>query len=100
MTQGQGPRSTPDLFNASRESCERVLPETSAYRLLYEHGDALRRPVSPRAMSATARWPADHRHAYVGHDASHTISPLRAAAIKLARLAQLGLHRQGGQATT
>ncbi len=39
MTQGRGP-DTPDLFNSSRDFCERVLPGTSIYRLLYEHGDA------------------------------------------------------------
>jgi hypothetical protein len=38
MTQGREP-NTPDLFNSSRDFCDKILPETSIYRLLYEHGD-------------------------------------------------------------
>lgn len=37
MTQGRTP-DTLSLFNASRDYCERTLPENSIYRLLYEHG--------------------------------------------------------------
>lgn len=39
MTQGREP-NTPELFNSSRDFCDKILPETSIYRLLYEHGDA------------------------------------------------------------
>jgi hypothetical protein len=38
MTQGRTP-GTPDLFNASRDYCDRTLPKNSIYRLLYEHGN-------------------------------------------------------------
>lgn len=40
MTQGRTP-DTLDLFDTSRDFCDRLLAESSIYRLLYEHGDAL-----------------------------------------------------------
>lgn len=40
MTQGRTP-DTLDLFDTSRDFCDRLLAESSIYRLLYEHGDGL-----------------------------------------------------------
>lgn len=40
MTQGRT-ESTLNLFNPSRDYCERNLPANSIYRLLFEHGDTL-----------------------------------------------------------
>jgi transposase len=40
MTQGETPK-TRGMFNLSRDYCDRTLPETSIYRLLYDIGDEL-----------------------------------------------------------